>query len=203
MVKRRLEHARLWVGTPTPSPHADRLRLLRAGLSLHTWKQTHSAGACAIAAFAAPQAASLQDGDRLVFEAIARHGPLPTHYLYEFIGAGRSYLHFQHRLTELYNGDDGGSYLTRPPQQHAGYEARYQHLVYDLTPRARDTLGLFALGRGDPFLHRLMQACVGASMELACARRGLRYLDRDEILARAPEINAQGREPDGLAASRP
>lgn len=140
----------------------------------------------------------LQESDRLVFDAIARHGPLPIHYLYELIGRCRSYLHFQHRLTELYNGDERGEYLIRPPQQHAGYEARYQHLVYDLGPRAREALELVAPGRRDPFFHQLMQACVGASLEVGCARRCLGYLGRDEILHRAPQSTRAAANPMAL-----
>lgn len=131
----------------------------------------------------------LTDLDYLVFEAINRHGPLPTHYLFEFVkDRRRDYARFQNRLTEFYNGDSAGAYLTRPPQQFAGFEARYQHLVYDLTARAkgvlaeRGTLARFSPRRVEPFLHQLMQACVGASLELAARAEGLRYISREEIL---------------------
>ena len=132
----------------------------------------------------------LTDADYLLFEAIDRHGPLPTHYLYQFTRhLRRDYTHLQNRLTEFYNGDAGGVFLTRPPQQFAGFEARYQHLVYDLAPRAkialaeRGTLAQFSPRRADPFLHRLMQACVGASFELSAPAKGLRYISREEIFA--------------------
>lgn len=84
---------------------------------------------------------ALTERDLLLFEAINRHGPLPSHYLFELTKhQGRSFKHLQYRLTELYNGDQAGSYLLRPEQQHAGYEARYQPLVYDLGPRARKAM---------------------------------------------------------------
>jgi hypothetical protein len=131
----------------------------------------------------------LTEADYLLFEAINRHGPLPTHYLYEFTKhIRRDYTHLQNRLTEFYNGDALGPWLNRPPQQFAGFEARYQHVVYDLSPRAKALLAErgvtshCAPRRTDPFLHQLMQACVGASFELAAPSKGLRYIPRWEIL---------------------
>lgn len=130
----------------------------------------------------------LTERDFLLFQAINRHGPLPAHYLFELTKhEARSYVHLQRRLTELYNGDPAGGYLTRPPQQFAGFEARYQHIVYDLTPRAkkvlaeRGTFTRFSPKRTDPFLHQLMGACVAASIELTASAKGLRYIPREEI----------------------
>lgn len=132
----------------------------------------------------------LTQRDFLLFEAINRHGPLPSHYLFELTKhQARSFKHLQYRLTELYNGDQRAPYLLRPEQQHAGYEARYQHLVYDLAPRAkkaiaeRGTLGRFSPRRTDPFLHQLMGACVAASFEITAPKKGLRYISREEILS--------------------
>lgn len=126
----------------------------------------------------------------MLFEAIDRHGPLPTHYLYQFTKhIRRDYTHLQNRLTEFYNGDARGPFLVRPPQQFAGFEARYQHIVYGLATRARHAisergaLGRFSPRRSDPFLHQLMQACVGASLELTAHKAGLRYITREEILS--------------------
>jgi hypothetical protein len=124
-----------------------------------------------------------------LFEAIDRHGPLPSHYLYELTRHLRKdKSHLQNRLTEFYNGDGNGPYLIRPPQQFAGFEARYQHIVYDLAPRARQALtergtqGLYGPRRTDPFLHQLMAACSAASLELTAQKAGLRYIPREEIL---------------------
>ncbi len=131
----------------------------------------------------------LTDADYITFEAINRHGPLPTHYLYQFTKhLRRDYTHLQNRLTEFYNGDASGPLLIRPPQQFAGFEARYQHVVYDLAPRAKALLAergvtsRYAPRRIDPFLHQLMQSCVGASLELTAPSKGLRYIPRWEIL---------------------
>jgi hypothetical protein len=131
----------------------------------------------------------LTDTDYLLFEALARHGPLPSSYLYEFTRHRRKdRTHLQNRLTEFYNGDARGSLLVRPPQQFAAYAARYQHLVYGLASRAENLLaerGGDLHGnrrRGDPFVHRLMVACVSASFELAAAANDLRYISFEEIL---------------------
>jgi len=133
----------------------------------------------------------LTEADHLAFAAIDRHGPLPTHYLYAFSRHLRKdYSQLQNRLTELYNGTRGQPpWLVRPPQQFAGFQARYQHLVYDLAPPARlalaeqGRLSRWSPKRTDPFLHRLMGACVGASLELGARARGLRYIGREEILS--------------------
>jgi hypothetical protein len=133
----------------------------------------------------------LTEADHLAFEAIDRHGPLPTHYLYEFTRHVRKdHSQLQNRLTDFYNGTKGqGPYLTRPPQQFAGFEARYQHVVHDLAPRARialaerGTLARHSPRRTDPFLHQLMGACVAASIELSAPSKRLRYIPREEILS--------------------
>lgn len=140
--------------------------------------------------FAAPQPTGkrieITDSDFAIFEALHRHGPLPTHYLFRF-SRRRSFNTFQHRLTKLYNGTSAASYLVRPPQQFASFHARYQHIVYDLSDAAEALLrerGKLSplVTRTDPFLHRLMSACVGASIELACSN--LQYIPRAEVLAR-------------------
>jgi hypothetical protein len=132
------------------------------------------------------------EADYLVFEALDRHGPLPIHYLYEFQKSLRpSYRHFQYRLRDLYHGDNEGSFLTRPSPQFAAYEARYQHLVYDLSPRGRHALGdrgtrsPFSTRRYDPFVHQLMTSCVTSSLELLAPERNIRFVGRDEILSRS------------------
>lgn len=133
----------------------------------------------------------LAEADYLAFEVINRHGPLPTHYLYQFTKHLRKdYTQLQNRLTDFYNGTQSqGAYLVRPPQQFAAFAARYQHVVYDLTPRAkvalaeRATLARHSPKRTDPFLHQLMGACVAASLELSSPSKGLRYISREQILS--------------------
>jgi hypothetical protein len=150
----------------------------------------------------------LGDADYMLFAAIDRHGPLPTPFLHEFTKhLRRDYTHLQNRLTDFYNGDAGGAYLTRPPQQFAAYTARYQHLVYDLTRRAQMILAErhafigHATTRADPFVHRLMCACVGASFELAAPKHGLRYISAGDIISRpAPLAARNGAYPFALPA---
>jgi len=142
----------------------------------------------------------LTEADYVAFEAINRHGPLSTHYLYQFSRHLRKdYTQLQNRLTDFYNGTQAQSpYLLRPPRQFAGFEARYQHLVYDLTPKAkialaeRGTLALHSPRRVDPFLHQLMGACVAASIELSAPSKGLRYIPREEILTHPKCGQARG-----------
>lgn len=144
----------------------------------------------------------LTDADYVLFDALERHGPLPSSYLYEFTRhLRRDRTHLQNRLTEFYNGDGEGSYLTRPAQQFAAYEARYQHLVYDLMPRTRCLLAqrsgtpLVTPIRSDPFVHRLMTACFSASFELAAASAGLRYISARDIVNRTqPTLAAPKRK---------
>lgn len=164
--------------------------------------------------FAPPQPLArrlvLTEADLLAFAAIDRHGPVPTYYLYEYTKhLRRDYSQLQNRLTELYNGTRGQRpWLVRPQQQFAGFQARYQHLVYDLAPPARLALGeRGALGRWspkrtDPFLHRLMGACVGASLELGARLRGLRYIGREEILSHPKGVRARA-APNPLAILLP
>ena len=94
--------------------------------------------------FAPPQPTDkrieLKDSDLAIFEAIHRHGPLPSHYLYAFTDRKNFNTH-QHRLTKLYNGAADGAYLVRPSQQFASFYARYQPVVYDLNERSRQVLG--------------------------------------------------------------
>ena len=130
------------------------------------------------------------EADYRLFEAIDRHGPLPTRFLYEFTKELRKdYTGFQKRLTDLYNGDRGGNYLSRPASQFNSIDARYQDIVYGLAPR-----GILALGtRRVPyqpnhtnwFVHGLMGACVAASIELATPE-GLTYVPRNQVLSDAP-----------------
>ena len=146
----------------------------------------------------------LTAADYEIFRALARHGPLPSNYLYEFTRhVRRDRSHLQNRLTEFYNGDDRGPLLLRPPQQFATFEARYQHLVYDLAPRVAHLIAEHdgvVVRRADPFVHRLMAACIGASIELSAAGAGLSFIPFPEILANPKRLpRARGvREPLAL-----
>jgi hypothetical protein len=143
----------------------------------------------------------LSERDLRIFEALYRHGPLPTHYLHEFAkDLGKNFAAHQHRLTKLYNGTkDGRTFLSRPPQQFASYEARYQPLIYDLTPKSkqvlaeRGRLSRFMPDRTDPFVHRFMGACISASIDISSQSRHLRYISKDAIFKKI------GLEPNPLS----
>lgn len=131
----------------------------------------------------------LNECDYLIAEALDRNGPLPSNYLYAFTRhLRRDRSHLQNRLTEFFHGDRRGPFLTRPPQQFASYRGRYQHIVYDLAPRAkhalaeRGSLSVHAQAPSGPFVHRLMSACVSASLELTAPTVGLRYFAFQDIL---------------------
>lgn len=126
--------------------------------------------------------------DLRIFEALDRHGRMPTSYLFEFVKDNfPGYNGLQNRLTTLYNGfcehpdhrskhKDGHecrpvTYLERHPAQWETIHARYQPSVYELTPLAK--LLLEENGRGaryarpaSPFVHDLFAGCFTASLEL-------------------------------------
>jgi hypothetical protein len=136
-----------------------------------------------------------QDSDLLWFAKLCEHGPLPSSFLLQFSGhLRRSEKRARERLTDLFheeNTPDGGSYLTRPPQQFRTLDSRYNQLVYDLTPAAERALrraGLWVRApvRSGPWVHSLMVSCVTASIELAtldCS--DIHYISQARILARS------------------
>ncbi len=152
------------------------------------------------------QSLQLAERDVLIFEKLREHGPLPSNYLYEFTKHLRGHRPaFQRRLTNLYNGTkDCPAFLIRPPQQWASYNARYQPVIYDLGPRAERVLSEYgrfpSVERTDPFLHRLMGACVTSSIQLACDRRELRYISPSEIFGHpsCPDATRQSHNPLAL-----
>lgn len=135
-----------------------------------------------------PQRIILQEADYLMFEAIDQYGPLPTRYLYEFAKKERTnYPSLQKRLTVFYNGTPSQApYLVRPPRQFDSFEARYQDIVYELSESARQALGArrsqLPARRTNDFIHDLMTACIGASLDRTAPSLGLRYVPRAEVL---------------------
>lgn len=153
---------------------------------------------------------SIMPDDLALFSAINRHGPLPTNFLHAFLEA-KNFNAFQYRLTKLFNGtEQSPPLLFRPPQQFQSLHARYQPLVYDLTSESESLLvesGAEITERSDPFLHRLMGACLSASLEIACRGLGIRYIPRAEVLAKrgsqlSIRINGRNHVPDDLFGLR-
>jgi hypothetical protein len=140
--------------------------------------------------FAGPQPLGgvvLHERDMLIFEAIDRHGKLPTPYILALTEeASKSYKHLQVRLTQLFNE----GYLSRDPAQFNNFQARYQPMVYGLTEKAKRILGERALRyspeHNDPFVHQFFGACFSASFELSEPHR---FISREEIIThvRCPE----------------
>lgn len=127
------------------------------------------------------------------FRALADHGPLPSHYLHAFTEeVCRNAKSSRIRLTDLSsetNTPHGGAYLIRPGGQRAMENARNRSLIYDLGDAGWLALGerrASAVRASGPFAHQLMVACVTASIELACLRRGdIRFIYGGQILERA------------------
>jgi len=140
-----------------------------------------------------------QPRDLLWFEKLAEHGPLPSSFLLAFAkDTHRSEKRAKERLTDLFNEDctpQKGTYLTRPTQQFDTLDARYNQLVYDLSPASiaalRKNGSAIRPARSGPWRHSLMVSCITASIELACNERDdIAYIPQSQILARA-EVSLQ------------
>jgi hypothetical protein len=129
------------------------------------------------------------------FEKLHRHGPLPSSYLATYAGdVGENTI--AKRLTLLSSEDNtlhGGRYLSRPPQQFATLDARYQQLVYASNERSERVLQeRRCLRKHAPTIssrtwkHDHVAACVCASIELATKRESARYsyIIHDEVVDR-------------------
>lgn len=133
----------------------------------------------------------LQKRDVVWLKALAEHGALPASYLLQYYPA-KSEKRAKERLTDLFhedNTDDGGAYLSRPPQQWRTIDSRYNELVYDLAAVGKAVLakqGLEPKTGKSPWLHGFMTACITASIELACmARADIAFIRGSQILKRA------------------
>jgi len=134
--------------------------------------------------------------DLIWFHAIHQHGPLPSSFLVEFTrDIRRNDTRSLERLGDLYHEAStphGGPYLDRPQAQWTAI-SKFERTVYDLTPAAEQALidhGLIQPSKPAPrvlFHHRLMVACITASIELAAKRSPpLRFIPQQEILERSP-----------------
>lgn len=135
-----------------------------------------------------------QPRDLIWFEKLAEHGPMPSSFLLAFAkDTHRSEKRAKERLTDLFNEDrtpHKGAYLTRPVQQFRTLDARYNQLVYDLSPASvaalRKSGSAIRPARSGPWRHSLMVSCITASIELACNERDdINYIPQSKILARA------------------
>jgi hypothetical protein len=140
-----------------------------------------------------------QERDLLWFQKIHEHGPLSSTYLHAFSKQlRRNEKRARDRLTDLYNEDrtpHAGAYLNRPWQQFQTFDARYQDLVYDLTPAAEAALkenerwSDYAASSAGPWVHRYMVSCITASIELATLNDpNVTYIPQQAILERAGAV---------------
>jgi hypothetical protein len=129
------------------------------------------------------------------FQKLWQHGPLPTGYLYAFTKDTTPSLDtVKQRLKDLYHEDNtphGGAYLERPPQQNSVI-TKYQDAVYECDAAAELLLkerGLIAHtsfpSKKTNYHHRFMEACLTASIELACKDAGLTFDTGEWLLTRA------------------
>lgn len=139
---------------------------------------------------------SIQPRDLVWFEMLHRHGALPFRYLHEFTTHIASYeKRAVDRATDLFHENEtahGGAYLERPYQQFATLDARYQNMVYDISPKAEDALRETGKWRdaaphtsNSHWRHDFMLSCVTASIHLATIGTNYRFIFQDEILERA------------------
>lgn len=142
------------------------------------------------------KAVSPQPRDLIWFQKLHEHGPLPSGFLHAFTKkTATNEKRAKERLTDLFNEDrtrHKGRYLDRPFQQFQTIDARYQPLVYDLTPAAlralKDNrlLSEYAPKAAGPWRHRFMVACVTASIELETLDRpDIAFIPQHQILKRA------------------
>ena len=112
--------------------------------------------------------------DLLWFEKLAQHGSLSSSHLHEFSKhLNPNPRDARYRARDLYHEDNtlhGGAYLSRPHQQFGTMDARYQELVYDLTPSSEKALadiGITPVSHAGWFVHQFMTAHITASIDLA------------------------------------
>lgn len=128
----------------------------------------------------------LRPRDILIFETIQRHGPLPSHYLYEFTKSiAKDIFGFRKRLLVLVRA----AFLDRPLQlNHPLIVTDFKSYV--LTRRAEEALAsLGKLNRysapaGGGYQHAFMCASITANIELEATRAGFAYIGQEEILSR-------------------
>jgi hypothetical protein len=124
---------------------------------------------------------AISPSDIKVFNALHTHGPLPSHYLVEFAGTHKT--NALDHFTELYHGTKDGVYFLDKPPEYRTFNNRYESDVYDLDGKGFECIKLSPyIQRGDHADHRLMTACVMASIELACIKQGHTFMSRHQIL---------------------
>lgn len=133
---------------------------------------------------------SLTPRIRRMFAAIRRHGPLPTHILFQFWQGqdGGYFPYFQDVMTRIFHEPKGKEPLVfRPLALNPDYGPNPEPAWYDLTETgyaiAQEESDIILPSRRDAHHHRGMGACIGASFELLAPQYGMQYLDYETILS--------------------
>jgi hypothetical protein len=138
----------------------------------------------------------VQSRDIAVFRALYDHGPLPTHYLHEFVKTLSPSLDgLKMRLTDLFHEEEtehGGAYLDRPGEDYNAV-TKFENEIHDVTAYAEHALEehegpqfprTFESGLNP---HRFMVSCTTASLQVAVNDNSmLKWEPRGLILSEAP-----------------
>ena len=138
-----------------------------------------------------------QPRDWVWLKKLHQHGPLPTSYLHAFTDdLGKDQARAIKRMADLFHET---GLLSRPEQQNDTIDARHNQLIYAISKQGENALrseGAYSQNAPSPtgtFKHRVMVACLTASIELACRQRAdINYMPQHVILDRK---NAQMRIP--------
>lgn len=116
---------------------------------------------------------------------IDRHGPQSSQYLYELT---RDTHRCKDTALRQMQRLRAGGYLALPPQQRLTANAEFNPYIYDLTKAARDYMR--AQGLAEPTIrpqghwwHSYGVSSITSAIDIAAARKGVRYIPTHDILA--------------------
>lgn len=152
--------------------------------------------------------------DLAYFEALFRHGPLPSDILHALVRPAVKQKETTERLMLLYSQPN--SYIDRPGQQRECYNANYRPLVASKNERMLQALldngriteehaswvkeGRHAAGR--QYGHRLMVSVISALIELGLRDYpSIRFIPWKEIIDRAPAKTRANKDPFQIPVS--
>jgi hypothetical protein len=140
--------------------------------------------------------------DILIFEVLQRHRVLSSRYLYEITKAiSRDPSRFRERLYQL----TLAKYLERPEEINPK-NVHDDFKSYILATKGEQALGLAGKRHEYPrptaqgYEHQVMTGAITASIELGCLAAGLRFIDREEIVSRAPDSTKRSKRPIAIPA---
>lgn len=145
----------------------------------------------------------IQPRDLVIFEAIQRHGPLSSRYLFEFTrDRWTDPFGFSKRLLALYRNN----FIDRPLEVNPT-NVHDDFKVYILKPKAEDALAVagtlyeFPQPTKQGYEHQMMTGAITASIDLECRKiPGYRFIDREEIMRNAPDTTKRSKRPFAIPA---